>query len=115
MSPLQEMSLLSAYLTALKQLCQKAADPAVGVCSGIFVGGRTPIWLVASRGTLVAHVMDCEGAVAGFTPFHNIGCPYVRPVTSQLCYMHFLHNGYTKHIESALPGKTWHSAHGKVL
>ena len=54
------------------------------MCSGIFVGGKTPVWLVASRGTLVAHVMDCDGAVAGFTPFHNIGCPHVRKLLFEL-------------------------------
>lgn len=50
----------------------------MAACSGAFIGGKTPVWLVASRGTLVAHVMDCDGSVAGFTSFHNVGCPYVR-------------------------------------
>ena len=51
----------------------------MAACSGAFIGGETPIWLVASRGTLVSHVMDCDGTVAGFTSFHNVGCPHVRP------------------------------------
>ena len=39
--------------------------------------GERPLWLLALRGTLVAHPMTVEGAVLGFTPFHNINCPRV--------------------------------------
>lgn len=46
-------------------------------CSGIFLSGERPVWLFASRGTLVAHAMDVEGRVSGMTPFHNINCPLV--------------------------------------
>lgn len=45
--------------------------------SGVFVCGQQPLWLLAVRGTLIAHPMDVEGAVLGFTPFHNINCPRV--------------------------------------
>ncbi|DBA84714.1 TPA: hypothetical protein ACH3X1_005967 [Trebouxia sp. C0004] len=43
--------------------------------SGIFILGTKPLWLLASRGKLVAHPMEVEGAVAGFSPFHNPSCP----------------------------------------
>ncbi|KAL0047613.1 hypothetical protein WJX82_007762 [Trebouxia sp. C0006] len=43
--------------------------------SGIFILGAKPLWLLASRGKLVAHPMEVEGAVAGFSPFHNPSCP----------------------------------------
>lgn len=49
-------------------------------CSGIFVCGEHPLWLFAARGTLVPHPMDVEGAVQGFTPFHNINCARVLPL-----------------------------------
>ena len=29
------------------------------------------------RGTLIAHPMEVEGAVAGFSPFHNVNCSQV--------------------------------------
>lgn len=54
----------------------------MGWCSGIFVCGERPLWLLAMRGTLVAHPMTVEGAVLGFTPFHNINCPRVRVVVA---------------------------------
>lgn len=52
--------------------------------SGVFVSGQHPHWLVATRGTLLAHPHHLQrqahgntaaGAV-GFTPFHNINCPH---------------------------------------
>jgi hypothetical protein len=43
----------------------------------MFVSGERPMWLIATRETLVAHVMDVEGSVHGMTPFHNINCPQV--------------------------------------
>ncbi|GFR46061.1 hypothetical protein Agub_g7531 [Astrephomene gubernaculifera] len=49
--------------------------PQVPPCSGIFLSGSRPLWLVASRGGLVPHPMFVEGAVAGLTPFHNVNCP----------------------------------------
>jgi hypothetical protein len=45
----------------------------------VFVCGEQPLWLLALRGSLVAHAMDIDGAVHGFTPFHNINCPRVGP------------------------------------
>ena len=54
------------------------AQLCVGWRSGLFVCGERPLWLLAVRGTLVAHPMTVEGAVLGFTPFHNINCPRVR-------------------------------------
>ena len=46
-------------------------------CSGMFVCGPHPLWLVASRGALVPHPMDVHGAVAAFTPFNSSDCPQV--------------------------------------
>ena len=45
--------------------------------SGVFVAGERPLWLVASRGTLLPHLMEVDGAVTDMTPFHNINCPQV--------------------------------------
>ena len=49
-------------------------------CSGIFVGGVSPLWLIAHRGTLVPHPCEAQGPVVGFTPFNNPSCPHVRPM-----------------------------------
>ena len=59
----------------------------LGVCSGIFVSGTQPAWLVASRGTVVLHAMASEGPVVGFTPFHNPNCAHVScsPPYVQIC------------------------------
>ena len=45
----------------------------------MFVCGEQPLWLLALRGALVAHPMDVDGAVQGFTPFNTINCPRVGP------------------------------------
>lgn len=52
--------------------------------SGVFISGERPIWLVASRNTLVAHPMTVEGPVAAMTPFHNVNCEqgYILSVSS---------------------------------
>lgn len=63
-----------------------------GRSSGIFVCGERPLWLLAMRGTLMAHPMSVEGAVLGFTPFHNINCPRVRvslPWTSRVVPLYY--------------------------
>ena len=67
-------------LTPVSDLAFAATQPIhVGVTngSGVFVSGEQPLWLVASRGILVAHLMEVEGAVTDMTPFHNINCPQV--------------------------------------
>lgn len=46
-------------------------------CSGIFIGGAQPAWLVAARGSVRMHPMSSEGHVLGFTPFHNPNCSHV--------------------------------------
>lgn len=46
--------------------------------SGLFVCGARPMWLVAARGTLLAHPMFIDGAIAALTPFHNVNCAHVR-------------------------------------
>ena len=46
---------------------------------GIFVSGTTPLWLIASRGTLFSHPHHMSAGVttiAGFTPFHNVNSPH---------------------------------------
>eukprot|EP00798_Chlamydomonas_sp_ICE-L_P015928 gene15928-22062_t len=43
--------------------------------SGVFVCGSRPVWLTASRGSLVQHPMHIEGPITAMTPFHNINCP----------------------------------------
>ncbi len=43
------------------------------------------------RGGLVPHPMEVEGAVAGFTPFHNTNCPQASiRASSKDCIMLFL-------------------------
>ena len=49
-------------------------------CSGIFVGGASPLWLIAHRGTLIPHPCEADGPVVGFTAFHNPSCPHVSPM-----------------------------------
>jgi cleavage and polyadenylation specificity factor subunit 1 len=51
--------------------------------SGVFVAGLHPHWLVAARGTLLAHPHHLQqtpggpaAAAVGFTPFHNVNCPH---------------------------------------
>jgi cleavage and polyadenylation specificity factor subunit 1 len=44
--------------------------------SGVFVCGARPLWLVASRGGLVAHPMYRDAPVSGMTAFHNVNCPH---------------------------------------
>ncbi|KAK9800221.1 hypothetical protein WJX73_000021 [Symbiochloris irregularis] len=43
---------------------------------GMFVSGLQPVWLIVSRGGLIMHPMDCDGAVVGFSPFHNPNCSH---------------------------------------
>ena len=54
-------------------------------CSGIFVGGASPLWLIAHRGTLVPHPCEADGPVVGFTPFHNPSCPHVSLLLLDCC------------------------------
>ncbi|KAK9839426.1 hypothetical protein WJX81_001424 [Elliptochloris bilobata] len=65
---------LVALLADGSLLAYRAFDAGAGGI-GIFVCGERPLWLLAMRGTLMVHPMDVEGAVLGFTPFHNINCP----------------------------------------
>ena len=46
--------------------------------SGFMVCGPKPLWLVATRGGLVAHPMETQrvGAVDAFCGFHNVDCPH---------------------------------------
>eukprot|EP00887_Chlorella_sp_A99_P001781 scaffold19.g1781.t1 len=46
--------------------------------AGIFLAGAHPAWLLATRGSLLAHPhLLPPGAAAGsFTPFHNVNCPH---------------------------------------
>lgn len=53
----------------------------------MFLSGERPLWLVAARGTLVAHAMDVEGRVSGMTPFHNINCPQVLSAQNLVMYV----------------------------
>jgi cleavage and polyadenylation specificity factor subunit 1 len=55
--------------------------------SGFFISGASPLWLIASRGTLFAHPLHLDNinsnsnttssrTVSGFTPFNTINSPY---------------------------------------
>lgn len=46
--------------------------------NGLMVAGEVPLWLIACRGSLVAHpgAVGPGLAVSGFTPFNNINCPH---------------------------------------
>lgn len=50
--------------------------------SGLFVGGRRPVWLVAERGRLLPHPAAADGPASAFTSFHNESCQRVeiRPI-----------------------------------
>ena len=56
-------------------------------CSGIFIAGENPLWLIAARGTLLAHPADSKSPVTAMTPFNNINCPQVHgpSFNSQQC------------------------------
>lgn len=45
--------------------------------SGVFVGGRRPVWLVAERGRLLPHPAAADGPASAFTSFHNEDCQRV--------------------------------------
>jgi cleavage and polyadenylation specificity factor subunit 1 len=46
--------------------------------SGYFISGASPMWLIASRGTLFAHPLHIEStrSVSGFTSFNSINSPH---------------------------------------
>ncbi|GAB4813518.1 hypothetical protein N2152v2_000564 [Parachlorella kessleri] len=56
----------------------EALAPGEVPCWGLFVAGQSPHLLVAARGTLYAHPLFLPAGLgaAGFTPFHNVNCPY---------------------------------------
>ena len=67
----------SSLLVSAAELVSPDERAWPATCSGIFVCGAAPMWLVAARGTLAPVPMDAEGPVAGMTPFHNVNCPHV--------------------------------------
>jgi cleavage and polyadenylation specificity factor subunit 1 len=48
--------------------------------SGVFVAGTSSVWLIAARGSMVAHpahnALGPDVHTASFTPFHDINCPH---------------------------------------
>ena len=53
-------------------------------CSHNTLPHASPESVGECRGILVPHPMEVEGAVAGFSPFHNINCAQVGSLVPQL-------------------------------
>ncbi|CAD7702900.1 unnamed protein product [Ostreobium quekettii] len=87
---LEEMAL------PLSEQCRMTRFDGVGEdnpCSGVFISGVSPLWVVVHQGGIAVHKFLVDGTVAAMTPFSNINCPqgFILAMASnrlKICVLH---------------------------